>query len=78
MKTNPNDFAFENMLHNGMTKREYFASILMGAHVTNHTSVCALFYEDSKQNMEKGLNIARSALRMADSLIAALNEENKK
>lgn len=67
MKTKPDDLAFpstDNLhLHYGLSKREYFAAMAM-------QNMAYVQLEDDKEDF-----IAREAVKLADALIKALNEE---
>ena len=67
-KTNPNDQAYANESNEGLTKREYFASLAMEG--------LAAFpgYIGGKSN-PKARDVAAKAIEYADELIIALNKE---
>ena len=70
-KTNPDDFAFacvdgNSHLQEGLTKREYFAAMAMQG----------ILSSDINTNLSIG-TVTEYAVRQADSLIKALNNEQQ-
>ncbi|MCP3684719.1 MAG: hypothetical protein GY861_18785 [bacterium] len=72
-KTNPNDYAFaatscgepQQVYQEGLTKREYFASLAMQGYLANTAPSTIIPSPES---------VARKALQFADALIKELNK----
>ena len=77
MKTNPDHTAFP-MAHEknyiGLTKREYFAALAMQGYLANPNTLDAVMKEFERPVSDF---VADNSVILADSLIAALNQEPK-
>jgi hypothetical protein len=72
MKTNPNDKVHqESQMGDALTKREYFAALIMQGLV-----VPAIAGGHNTNNADESKGKAIMAVRLADALIAQLNDTN--